>query len=409
MRIAFALTVSLDSPYGGGRVLPWARELARRGHDVHIAALHHDLRPETPRRFTLDGVQVHYAGQMHTRKVGDATLYFGLPRLAAVLAAGTVGLARALPAIRPDVIHIGKPHPQNSAAAWPAARALGESVLLLDYDDLEAASNRTSGAWQVRLLDGLERGVPRLVDGVSVHSTFLAARLAAAGVPAEYTLRLPSCVEIARFAGVPAAEVAARRAALGLDGRRVVLYAGTLSQANHPVDVLIRAFALAAPACPDAHLLLVGGGGDLGALQGLARDLGIAGRCTFVGRQPAAALPAFYHMAEFSVDPVHDDDVARARWPLKIVESMAAGTPVLSGAVGDRAEMLGCQGGRLGAGWLVAPSSVGALAAGMATLLGQPGLLARLRANCAAEAARYAAGPVVDRLEAWYRARVGRP
>ena len=400
MRIAFAMTVSLESPYGVGRALPWARELARRGHDVHIVALHHDLRPDTPRHFTLDGVHIHYAGQMHVRKVDDTTFYFSLLKLARILMTATAGLTWNLLAVRPDVIHVGKPHPQNSAAGWIVARFLHRTTLLLDYDDLEAESNRTSGAWQMRMLAMLERCVPRLVDGVSVHSTFLAARLAV-DIPEAHIFRVPSCLEIKNFADIPAATVAARCSALGLEGKRLIVYVGTMSQANHPVDLLIQAFAQVAPACPDAHLVLVGGGSDLRALQDLAHRIGLAQRCTFVGRRPATEVPVFYRMADFSVDPVHDDDVARARWPLKIVESMSAGTPVLTGDVGDRRAMLGDQ-----AGYLVPPGSADWLALGMRTLLEQRTLLDVLRQGCSTQAERFATERVVPQLAAWYDRQV---
>jgi glycosyltransferase involved in cell wall biosynthesis len=56
---------------------------------------------------------------------------------------------------------------------------------------------------------------------------------------------------------------------------------------------------------------------------------------------------------------------ARARCPLKILESLAMGTPVVTGDAGDRREML--QDGA--AGKLVAPGHVEALADGITHLL----------------------------------------
>ena len=88
MRIVFLLTTSLESPYAGGRCWPFARELARRGHDVHLVALHHD-----------------WATFRHT---GDQ-------RRAA--ARGRVGALR-----RPDArAQAGRPQ----RVLWPAAPALG--------------------------------------------------------------------------------------------------------------------------------------------------------------------------------------------------------------------------------------------------------------------------------------------
>lgn len=60
----------------------------------------------------------------------------------------------------------------------------------------------------------------------------------------------------------------------------------------------------------------------------------------------------------------------RGRSPLKIVESMAAGVPVVTGDVGDRREMLG----NGAAGVLVQPGNPEALANGMLTLLSDAAL-----------------------------------
>ena len=65
-----------------------------------------------------------------------------------------------------------------------------------------------------------------------------------------------------------------------------------------------------------------------------------------------------------SVDPVREDDVARARSPLKIVESLALGVPVVTGDVGDRHEVLGP------AGRTTVPGDACALARVLQDLLG---------------------------------------
>ena len=101
---------------------------------------------------------------------------------------------------------------------------------------------------------------------------------------------------------------------------------------------------------PRVTLRLVGGGPDIDALRQLARDLGIAERCEWVGRVARADVSAHFAQATLSVDPVLDDDTARARWPLKIVESLAAGVPVVTGDIGDRRELLGLLDGDLARG-----------------------------------------------------------
>jgi len=48
-----------------------AKALAQRGHDVTLLALHHDLKPTTPRVLEQEGVRVEYVDRCNVRKVGD--------------------------------------------------------------------------------------------------------------------------------------------------------------------------------------------------------------------------------------------------------------------------------------------------------------------------------------------------
>lgn len=399
MRIAFLTTTSLDSPYGLGRCFPFAHQLAAMGHDVHIVALHHDLTPAVARHFALQGVSIHYVGQMHVRKQNDSTTYYPLLRLLWVLFSGWWGMMVQSIRLRADIYHIGKPHPQNSVAGFIAAR-FGRHPLFLDYDDLEVEINRTSNAWQRRVLGWLENNVPRWVDGVTVHSQFLADRLVGMGLSNAQILRLPSCVARDRFQPVAADLLAQWRMRLGIGEQQVILYVGTLSLNNHPVDLLLHAFAQLLKQRRDVILLLVGGGADWVALQKLAEQLGITDRCRFAGRVAANEVPALFGLADVSVDPIEDNLVARARWPLKIIESLAAGVPVITGDVGDRRAMLG--NGR--AGLLVDPGDAAALAAAIQTILADPSLHAQLKAGALTQAQLYSPLPLTTRLLEFYTA-----
>lgn len=398
MRIAFLLTSSLESPYGLGRCFPLARQIASLEHDVHVVTLHHNLDADVARHFRREGVWIHYVGQMHVRKVSDTTFYFSAPKLLQVVVAGTAGLVRQAITLDADVYHIGKPHPQNSSAGWLAARLRGKGRLFLDCDDLEATINRFSGAWQQRSVAWLEDTVPRWVDGVTVHSRFLETRLRGLGIPSERLLRLPSGADIQRFKHIPPDSVAQWRERLELAGQRVLAYFGTMALVNHPVDLLLEAFARLVPRVPDIVLILVGGGADLPALRDLAHQLGIADRCRFVGRVGRDEVTILHRLAHVTVDPVNDDELARARWPLKIVESLAAGVPIVTGDVGDRREMLGGE----TAGLVVAPGDPQALADGLEAVLTDPLLHERLSRGCEPQAARYNLADLASSLLEFY-------
>jgi glycosyltransferase involved in cell wall biosynthesis len=109
---------------------------------------------------------------------------------------------------------------------------------------------------------------------------------------------------------------------------------------------------------------------------------------------PAEEIPAYLSLPDLTVDPVRDDLVAQARAPLKIVESLAVGKPVVTGDVGDRRETLA--GGQ--AGMLVQPGSAPDLAAGMLHVLGNTDLMRALSEGALAQRQRFYWDRLVEKV-----------
>lgn len=392
MRITFLATSSLDYPSPRGRWLPLAHELVLQGHQVRLALLHHayDQLPINRRRQLSGGVQVEYVAQMHVYGPVGQRRYFGPAALLRVSLCAAIELARAALESRRregrlggDAIHVCKPQPINGLAGLLAARALG-CPLYVDCDDYEAGGNRFGAAWQQHLVRFWEDHLPRRAAGVTVNTRFLQRRCESLGVPAGRLTYVPNGIAASRLASPDLRQVAGLRAALGLGVRPVAIYVGTLSQTTHNVGLLLDAFAIVAARLPAARLLLVGAGEDRAALMAQSQRLGLGERVFFAGAVAPAVVPAYLALAACSVDPVADDAVAAARSPLKIVESLASGVPVVTGDVGDRAEMLGHT-----AGVLVRPGDPDALAAGIASLLADRAQGALLAAGAHARAAAY--------------------
>jgi len=173
---------------------------------------------------------------------------------------------------------------------------------------------------------------------------------------------------------------------------------GTVSFVNHAIDLLLYAFAAASVKRDDLALLIVGGGKDLARAQVLAEELGIAPLCRFTGRVNGGDVPALLRLATVSVDPARNTPTEAARWPLKIVESLAAGVPVLTGDVGDRREMLGD--GQ--AGLLVTPDDTDALTQGLLTMLNAPQRLAAMAVAARLLATRYESIRIAKQLLDFY-------
>jgi glycosyltransferase involved in cell wall biosynthesis len=368
VKLLFLLTQSLDYPSGLGRYWPLAKELVRLGHQVRVAALHPALGSLPSRRFDLDGIGVSYVGPMHVRQVGHERLYHGPLGLAWAVLWGTAGLSWEAMLREADAIHVCKPHPMNGLAGL-SGRWLRRRRLYLDCDDYEAESNRYSSPWQREIVKRCEDGYPRFARGVTTNTRFTQRRLERLGYPGEHIVYVPNGIDRERFSRPGETRVRALRRRLGLFDDPVVLYVGSLSSVSHPLDLLLGAFVSIAPRYRAARLLIVGGGEDYGSIRRQVQEMGLGDRIVMTGRVDPQDVPLYYAVGDVSVDPVHDDPTAQARSPLKLFESMATGTAVLTGDVGDRREHLGD--GR--AGLLVEPGSAETLAEGLAVLLDQPG------------------------------------
>lgn len=371
MRIAFLCTSSSDDASPRGRWLPIARELARAGHEPHVLMLHHTFGALHERETTADGVRAVHVAQMHARGLPGRRSYFGSAALARVTARATRALRAEAMRVAPDVIHVCKPQPMNGLAGLLAARALGVP-LCVDCDDYEAEANRTTNAAQRLVLRAFEDGLPRRAAAVTVNTRFLLQRNRGLGVPLERIVLVPNGVESVA-PGLPAAPAS-----------RDVLYVGSLSTRSHGLDVLIDAFAALLRVVSDARLTILGDGDDRPALMARADGLGVGAAIAWAGRVQPEDVAAHFARAACSVDPVRDTPAMRGRSPLKVVESLAAGVPVVTGDVGDRREVLGDE-----AGILVAPGDAAALADGLRRVLTDAPLRARLADGALRRARRY--------------------
>jgi len=367
MRIAFLSTSSLAYPSVLGRWLPLAKEMVRLGHELHLVALHHAFGPSLRVPEVCAGVQVHYVGPMHVRGWGDQRQPLPPFPLLKVVLFSTFALLRRALSLEVDAYQVCKPQPINGLAGLLAAK-WRRRPWYLDCDDYEAEANRFTGRGQRAIVRWFEDALPPRAAGVSVNTRFLEQRVCSLGVHSDQVVYVPNGVERARFAALDRESGRRLRQDYGLEGKRTVLYVGTLSLASHPLGLLLEAFARLSVHGPDVHLVMVGGGEDRQALEKRVRQMGFAGRVTFTGAVPPDHVPRYILLGDVSVDPVYDDAVARARSPLKIFESMACGVAVVAGDVGDRREILG-QGE---AGLLVVPGDAQALADGVAGLLSDP-------------------------------------
>lgn len=148
-------------------------------------------------------------------------------------------------------------------------------------------------------------------------------------VPRDRIRVLPAGVDTDLFK--PHDDPEACKRALGLDGKRVLLYVGRIEPIKG-VDVLLRAVAQLEPR-DDVQLVIVGGKqrGDreVGRLRRLAQRLELGDAVRFVGTVRQEELACYYSSAEALVLPSHYESFG-----LVALEAMASGTPVVASRVG---------------------------------------------------------------------------
>jgi glycosyltransferase involved in cell wall biosynthesis len=133
----------------------------------------------------------------------------------------------------------------------------------------------------------------------------------------------------------------------------------------------------AAVQVPDATFVLAGDGPLRGDLEAEARDLGVAGRCVFLGQRDD--VPALLAAADLFVLPSLFEGL-----PVSVLEAMAAGRPVVATAIGGTDEAI--TSGE--SGLLVPARDPAELAAAIRRLQADPPLARRLAAAARARVER---------------------
>jgi len=102
----------------------------------------------------------------------------------------------------------------------------------------------------------------------------------------------------------------------------------------HGIGFLVDAFATLAQKHPGVKLLGVGEGPELTAAQAEISARGLDARVIFTGRVAHAEIPGYLAAMDLSVAPyLPDQDFYFS--PLKVLESLATGTPVVASRLGQ--------------------------------------------------------------------------
>ncbi len=242
---------------------------------------------------------------------------------------------------RPDVLHAHSPA-LNGLAALRVAQKTGLPLLyeIRAFWEDAAVGNGTGreGSPRYWLTRQLENHVVAGADAVAVICEGLKSDLIARGVAKEKITVSPNGVDMSLF-GKPPAPDEKLRDQLNLTGKSVLGFIGSFYD-YEGLDDLIAAMPHLLELCPDAHLLLVGGGPMEKQLKKQVTASAATSAISFTGRVPHDEVERYYGLMDVMVYPRKSMRLTELVTPLKPLEAMAQGRIVAASDIGGHRELI---------------------------------------------------------------------
>ncbi|MBN1488053.1 MAG: glycosyltransferase family 4 protein, partial [Anaerolineae bacterium] len=346
------------------RALPMAQALVARGHQVTMLLPPWQNPEDEGQNWQAQGVNIE-----------NLPLPQGIPgwfhwRLTAAL------VRRAL-ALKPDVVHIFKPKAYAGLAHWWLTQRRNPPALVLDTDDWEGPGGWNDLSPYSPLLKHFftwqERWGLTHANAITVASRALETLAWATGGPPERVFYLPN--------GIPAATIAQQQRQMEV-ARDTINKRPTLLLYTRFFEFQVERLWYIVQAVkrqiPETRLWVVGKGffKEEDTLLQLAHmsDWNITetipppptADLVYAGWVSPADLPYHFAQATVALYPFDDTLINRTKCPVKLLDLLAAGVPVVGDAVGQLQESILQE----KTGILVPPGDTSSFVAAILTLLG---------------------------------------
>jgi len=299
--------------------------LARTDHRIYYLRLEAASNVIEDRPLPAEIEQVQWAGGNH-----PPTLRDGLRLL--------TGLRRVIRQVEPDLVHAGPIQRSAFLAALTGFRPLVS--MSWGYDLLHDARKNPLWAWSTRYT--LRHSAAMVGDCDTIR------RLAISyGMPDERIVTFPWGVDIHHF-NVKTFESASLPTFSLLSTRGF--------EPIYGIDVIARAFVIAARQQPNLRLTMIGDGSQMASIRQIFLVGAVYDRVHFVGQVPYDDLPSYYRKADVYLSASHSDGSS-----ISLLEAFACGTPaIVSDIPGNREWVTPGENG-----WLFPDGDAGALSAAM--------------------------------------------
>jgi glycosyltransferase involved in cell wall biosynthesis len=317
-----------------------AGELARNGREVRVLT----AMPNYPTNRVFEGYRGRFFSRENIKGVPvDRTWIYAAhgrsvaKRLANYGSFTISSLLRIVTLQKPDVLFIDG-QPLLLGLHGLILKTLRNVPYIYHVPDLQIDVAEQLGfirGRNLRFARGLEDVFLHHAWRVSVPTRSFIDAISLRDVPVERITFLPSGVDIEHFRPLPPNNALRRR--LGLEDRKVFVYAGTHAH-YQGIDVILKAAALLR-AHPDVAFVIAGDGPERARLIRLASELQLTS-VSFPGQWSYEELPSLYSIACCSLATIRALPVAKKMRLAKLLPALACGVPVLHSGEGEGADII---------------------------------------------------------------------
>ncbi|NLI92259.1 MAG: glycosyltransferase family 4 protein [Peptococcaceae bacterium] len=216
----------------------------------------------------------------------------------------------------------------------------------------------------IRMSEWLEAYFYRKAFKLSAQTQGIVEGLKKKGVSSEDILFLPNGVDTDLFR--PREKDTDLEESLGLQGKNVILYAGTMGYA-HGIETALEAADILRKE-KDIFFLFVGDGSERPRLEEISREKNLP-NIRFVDFQPLEEIPRYYSLSIINLSTLRRYKLSEGVRPSKVFPALASGQPLIYVGEGEGAEIVKESGG----GIVLEPENPELLAETILKLLSNPG------------------------------------
>ncbi len=293
----------------------------------------------SPKHGPSGSMQESIDGVPYSRSIRDvAVATHGVPGQLRTITTTRAALRAHIDSHAVDLLHAHSPCLNGLAAIGLNLPLVYE--MRSSWEDAAVSEGATrEGSLRYRVSRWLETFVAKRASAITVICGGLKEELVKRGIAESKITVVPNAVPESMFEPATAESVSRIRASLALPEAPVIGYFGSFFQWEGVAD-LVRAMPDIRSKVDDAILLLAGGGRQETALRELVSELKLERAVIFAGRVPHHDVPSLYALANVMVFPRVSNRLTEMVTPLKPLEAMAQGVPVVASDIGGHAELI---------------------------------------------------------------------